>query len=144
MVTINKDQELYVVSHGGWNFCLGFDYALRQSQALTDWLGKHGVPVTANFERGTQKAYEDYQTLIDAASNICTNKKIRCDIELTPQLIGLEGKRVEVIDKHGEKRRFLVGKSTGWIPVHLEIAKITSSGGGTVTGAPFKSVKVIR
>lgn len=40
---------------------------------------------------------------------------------LTPQLIGLEGWRVEVLDAAGETRRFIVGRSTGWRPCHLEI-----------------------
>ena len=40
---------------------------------------------------------------------------------LSPQLIGLEGWRVEVSTRCGEKRRFYVGRSTGWKPCHLEI-----------------------
>ena len=68
----------------------------------------------------------------------------RCNADLTPQLVGLEGKRVEVVDRHGETRRFWVGKSTGWFPVHLEIARRDSSGGAAVTGAPFQSVRIVR
>lgn len=63
---------------------------------------------------------------------------------LTPQLIGMEGARVEVVDKHGETRRFWVGRSTGWIPCHLEIARTNSSGGPAVMGAPFSEIRVIR
>jgi len=48
---------------------------------------------------------------------------------LSPQLKGLEGYRVEVETTYGEKRRFIVGCSTGWKPIHLEIAKRNSTGG---------------
>jgi hypothetical protein len=49
---------------------------------------------------------------------------------LTDQLRGLEGWRVEVITTYGETRRFIVGRSTGWRPCHLEIARRNSTGGG--------------
>jgi hypothetical protein len=54
---------------------------------------------------------------------------------LTPQLIGLEGWRVEVVDMLDDDtqshsvRRFIVGKSTGWKPIHLEIPRRDSIGG---------------
>jgi len=54
---------------------------------------------------------------------------------LSPQLKGLEGYRVEVTDEEGEApRRFIVGRSTGWRPCHLEIASRRSSGGGAARG----------
>ncbi len=55
--------------------------------------------------------------------------ELRSDAGLSPQLIGLEGWRVEVETTYGETRRFIVGKSTGWIPCHLEIARRDSFGG---------------
>ena len=58
-------------------------------------------------------------------------------------MIGLENKRVEVVDAYGETRRFYVGKSTGYIPIHLEISRRNSSGGPAVTGTPFKSIRVV-
>lgn len=62
-----------------------------------------------------------------------------CPVDLSPQLIGLEGRRVEVETMDGRKHRFYVGKSTGWIPCHLEIARIDSTGG--VGASPeYKSV----
>jgi hypothetical protein len=67
----------------------------------------------------------------------------RCDAELSQQLTGLEGRRVEVVDQYGETRRFIVGRSTGWIPVHLEIKTRRSMGGSAVCGAPFKSVRLV-
>lgn len=48
---------------------------------------------------------------------------------MTPQLDGLEGWRVEVIDAYGAKRRFIVGRSTGWRPCHLELATSRSAAG---------------
>lgn len=51
---------------------------------------------------------------------------------LSPQLIGMEGWRVEVVDAEisgGQTRRFIVGKSTGWRPCHLEIHNRRSRGG---------------
>lgn len=49
--------------------------------------------------------------------------------KLTPQLVGLEGWRVEVLTVSGQRRRFIVGKSTGITPIHLELARRDSDGG---------------
>lgn len=57
-------------------------------------------------------------------------RELRSDSALTPQLIGLEGWRVEVLDHDGNTRRFLVGKSTGWVPCHIELHNIRCYGGG--------------
>lgn len=48
---------------------------------------------------------------------------------LTPQLTGLEGWRIEVMTVEGKVRRFIVGKSNGWRPCHLEIHNRRSRGG---------------
>lgn len=53
---------------------------------------------------------------------------------LSRQLVGLEGWRVEVITSYGETRRFIVGRSTGWQPCHLEIANRRSTGGSPAEG----------
>jgi hypothetical protein len=49
--------------------------------------------------------------------------------DLSPQLTGLEGWRVEAVTTYGETRRFYVGKSTGWRPCHLEVLTRRSRGG---------------
>lgn len=62
---------------------------------------------------------------------------------LTQQLIGLEGYRVEVESiMTGEKRRFIVGRSTGWIPCHIELSKRTSRGGVSAS-REYKSVRAL-
>ena len=118
---------------------------MTRYNAIAAWLRKEGLqqddlPPDA---RGTMRAYTAYRTLLDRAGSYCQRNKLRCPAELTPQLTGLEGKRVEVVDRHGERRRFIVGKSTGWLPIHLEIARRNSSGGPAVTGAPFQSVRIV-
>jgi hypothetical protein len=48
---------------------------------------------------------------------------------LSPQLTGLEGWRVEVETTYGETRRFIVGRSTGRVPCHLEVSRRSARGG---------------
>jgi hypothetical protein len=136
-VTLNAEQRLYVIPCGGGYSCLGFDVCDRQAKALALELGE----TWSNEEHitGTIETYNDYQALLARAR--ATGRRFTC--ELTKELIGLEGKRVEVVDCYGEKRRFYVGKSTGFIPIHLEILKSNSTGGGGVTGTPFKSIRVL-
>ena len=54
---------------------------------------------------------------------------LRSEDGLSPQLKGLEGMRVEVVTDYGETRRFIVGRSTGWIPCHIEVSRRSASGG---------------
>jgi hypothetical protein len=56
-------------------------------------------------------------------------EELRDNSGLSPQLVGVEGWRVEAIAKDGTKRRFIVGRSTGWRPCSLELARRNSSGG---------------
>ncbi len=144
-VGINAEQELYVIPCDDGYSCLSFDVLLSRYNATAAWLRSEGLqqddlPPEA---RGTMRAYTAYRTLLDRAAGYCQRNKLRCPTELTPQLTGLEGKRVEVVDSYGERRRFIVGKSTGWMPCHLEIGRRNSSGGPAVTGAPFQSVRIV-
>jgi hypothetical protein len=144
-VTIDTERKLYVLKHaGGYVTCYGFDNCEQKIQKLRSWLLSHGT-LSATDEQpiGTVGRYRQYEQLLQAAESICSEHNIRCNIDLTPQLIGLEGKRVEVVDCYGKKRRFNVGKSTGWMPCHLELHNRNSSGGGSVWGAPFTSVRVV-
>lgn len=143
---IDTERELYVLDHGSGYSCLGFDVLQERANGVVRWLKANNVPAVSIPEgwRGTAAAYELYDAAMKAGADLYKRTKRRCDAELTPQLIGHEGKRVEVVDKYGDTRRFIVGKSCGWCPCHLEIARRNSTGGGAVTGAPFKSVRFIR
>lgn len=61
---------------------------------------------------------------------------------LTPQLIGLEGWRVEVETTYGTTRRFIVGRSSGWIPCHLEM-RTTRSAGGMAAESTYRRITKI-
>jgi hypothetical protein len=137
-VTINNERELFVIKSGNGFSCLGFEVCRNKTERLSEELG-----VDISIKYGTIDAYGDYLKLLGIASQKYQENGWRSKSELVKELIGLEGKRVEVIDKFDEKRRFYVGKSTGWIPCHLEIKTKRSNGGGSVYGAPFKSVRVL-
>lgn len=149
-VTVNTDQRLYVIPCGGGYTCHGFDVVENELGNVGDWLAQHGerspwaTHPNATAQIGTPERYAFYRAVMEQAARFCERFGKRCEVSLTPQLVGLEGRCVEVVDKYGEKRRFQVGKSTGWMPIHLEVARRTPSGGGAVTGAPFQSVNIIR
>jgi len=65
--------------------------------------------------------------------------EVRSDAGLTPQLVGLEGWRVEVETDYDETRRFYVSRSTGWVPCHIEV-KTRRSYGGTGAEKHYKRV----
>jgi hypothetical protein len=138
--SINKEQSLYVMKCGDGFSCYGFDVLDRKARAVAAWCKV--IPPLA--DKGTPGHFEQCAAIMDAGARYAEKTRQRCNAELTPQLVGLEGKRVEVEDAHGERRRFWVGKSTGWMPCHLEIKNARSSGGPAVMGAPFKSIQVIK
>ncbi len=155
--SINKDQRLYVMKAGAGFTCYGFDVLNRKAAGVLQWLKSEGraaemvlgakrIDVTAldiPARVGTKKHFTACDKVIDAGRIYALAAGRRCDVELTPQLVGLEGRRVEVVDDAGITRRFIVGRSSGWMPCHIEIARRDSNGGPSVMGAPFKSVSVI-
>jgi hypothetical protein len=135
-ITINEEQKLYVFNIGNGFSCLGFDICENRKAKLAIELGKDILPT----KKGTIESYKEYDRLISIASEKNRKTGWKSKSELIPEFIGKEGERVEIVDQYGEKRRFYIGKSTGFIPCHLEILRSNSSGGGSVTGYPFKSL----
>ena len=139
-IHLNRKQRLFVLPvHGGGFTCLGFDICQQRMSGLATEMNVQPQP----HRKGTLSAYRAYRHLVELASQKNQESGWRSQSELTPELMGLEGKRVEVVDAYGETRRFYVGKSTGFIPCHLEICRRDSSGGPAVMGAPFKSVRTL-
>lgn len=127
---INRDQRLYVLKESGGFSCLGFDVCHKRTAAYAEWLKRPDLAPPPR--KGTAKAYRAYKAALAAVFERYKATGQRCPSELTPELIGLEGKRVCVTLPDGTQSRFIVGKSTGWVPIHLEIKRRDSSGGGAV------------
>lgn len=125
-ITINWGDELYVIEHDGGYSTLGFDVCLDRIQSYSNNLAREAPTVV----RGSLAAYDTMKNLETELRKQFEETGERAIALLSPQLAGIEGWRVEVIDEEGDKpRRFIVGKSTGPIPIHLELANRTSSGG---------------
>lgn len=123
--SINTDQGLYVIDSGTGYSCLGFAVAERTRQAVLAWME---VVDETPYALGTPAHYEAYVQAMDRGAEHARQTGRRCRADLTPQLVGLEGKRVEVTEPGAPTRRFIVGRSTGWMPCHLEIKRRDSSG----------------
>lgn len=136
-VTKSDEQELYVIPQGKGYSCLGYDVALNRLRAGYLELCEQMPTV----ERGSLEAYEALRTMENRFREMNRRSGYRARYELQSQLIGLEGKRVEVL-QDGRTRRFIVGKSVGPIPIHLEIARRDSTGGMGACG-PYDYVRVV-
>lgn len=126
----------YIIEHADHISCLGFDVTLdRIERIATELVGRHALPekyldTPPSPPRGSLEAYDTMQNLLQVLQRTCEREGVKALFDQTPQLMGLEGYRVEVVDSEGdEPRRFVVGRSTGWAPIHLEVSRRNSSGG---------------
>ena len=133
-VTLNKEHALYVIHCGDGYSCLGFDVLEQQYIALDTELKTVSVYTPEKpARRGTLRRYAQYRKLSANALthyNV-TGHKLQCF--LTPELIGNEGHRVQVTHQYPggaiETARFIVGRSTGHLPIHLAIPRRDSNSG---------------
>jgi hypothetical protein len=135
-VTCNDEQSLYVVDHGDYVDTLGYDVcAERTERILAELVGRLKVDEKwldemPDVNRGTVEGWNLYMTVLEMLKLACEEADEQAVYSQTPQLMGLEGWRVEVKDtRDSAARRFIVGKSTGWAPCHLEILRSNSTGG---------------
>lgn len=136
VVTVNNEQRLFVIPCSNGYSCLGFDVLSDKCKALR----KEMELPESTFLTGTIEAYNEYAETVNLARK--TGKRYSC--ELHPKLIGLEGFRVQC-EIYGEKVRFNVGKSTGFMPCHLQINNARSLGGFAISPtAEIKNLVVIR
>lgn len=155
LASINHTERLYTMDCGTGYSCYGFDVLDKKARAVLQWIGMN-IPLVDGYEikrivremetfpaMGTAEHYTTCMEILTRGSQLGTSTGKRCDIELVPALIGLEGKRVEC-DYFGERIRFWVGKSTGWMPVHLRIKTSRSTGGEALFADEVSNVRVIK
>lgn len=161
-VRLNADYPgggLYVIKCGGGVSCLGFARAGYLAEAVRNWIEDEsngeapelaglyldGGTVYATSDAGTPAGYDFYMAAMKAGSEFNRRTGRRCPAELSPELTGKEGHRVRVLDCDGQEvSRFWVGRSTGWMPCHLEIARTDSHGGGAVYIPDAGRVETVR
>jgi hypothetical protein len=140
-ITLNKESRLYNIHCQDGYSCLGFEVLEKRMAALGEELQIIIEPV----EAGTVDRYNQYQKLIEVAAGRNKLNGWRSQSELTPELIGLEGKKVKVTHKwpsgETETVQFIVGKSTGFIPCHLELESKNPNSGGAVCLGEIISVE---
>lgn len=137
-ITLNHDQQLFVIHTGNGYTCLGFKVCNDRIEKLCSELNITAVNTTI----GTVDQYQTYTELVDIVRRKNVETGWRSSSELNPKLIGLEGKKIECT-YFGERKRFTVGKSTGFIPCHL-ILKTSNSHGGEAVLSDSKYIKNIR
>lgn len=144
-MTINMVQKLFIIPAGDGFSTLGFSNCYQTCCGLASELGGH-IPVPPNYEdaKEMEALYAYYLQLMEKGHKRHLASGWRSQVHLHHQLQGLEGHRVEVEEDDGEKRRFLVGRSTGWMPCHIELKSVRSSDGCSAGTRPYRSVKVIK
>lgn len=139
---VNVELGLYYLRAGNGCSSLGFDYADKQLRAVATWLGRPDL-APSTLVKGTEAHLAAYQATMAAGAEHHKQTGELCPDDLTPALVSLVGRRVEVTDQDGTRRRFWVGKSTGWMPVHLEIHNRRSTGGCAVYLPETSTVRVV-
>jgi hypothetical protein len=152
--SINEEQGVYVMPCGSGFSCYGFDVLDRKARAVLLWIVEetNGRALTLQEREalprgfptpGTAEHFAACADVMDKGAKFNARTGKRCPAELVPALIGLEGARVEAT-VFGERVRFNVGRSTGWMPAHLQIHNARSHGGGALIADSVKDVRVIR
>jgi hypothetical protein len=118
---------------------LGFDVVYERLNKLATELG---LSVVSKY-RGTMKMLSEYNNVVNVVKERHLNSGFKSKTGLYQPFIGHEGRRVEVFYHDGSSARFYIGRSTGWIPCHLEIKQSNSTGGGSVCGSLIKSFRFL-
>lgn len=156
LLSIDTEHRLYVTPSGKGTTCYGWDVLDKKARAVASWLVGLDTPnkdaqramVTwlAGLDRnppGTAEHFQVCENILNRAQIHCSVFGGLCPAELVPALVGLEGRRVEA-DYFGERIRFQVGRSTGWMPVHIRLHNARSRSGEGLLAAHVKNVRVTR
>ena len=137
--------------------CLGLEICVQKLHRLTKelaGLGEYGKTATVISAEQMQQEQQrnpldTYYSLLETQNRAFVRHKRtgwRSKTGLSKQLTGLEGRVVEVVPEGGDydqRRTFIVGKTGGWIPCHLEIEDSSEDGGGSADRR-YHSVRLIK
>ncbi|URA07263.1 hypothetical protein Seregon_BL70068 [Xanthomonas phage Seregon] len=152
--SINTEQRVYVMPCGDGFSCYGFDVLDRKARAVQWWLETEAAPgdelrdarrmldAIGAHAVGTAEHFAACAQMMERGAQFAAQTGKRCPAELVPAFIGREGERVEC-DYYGERVRFYIGKSTGWMPAHLRIRTRRSSGGEALSASAISNIRFI-
>ena len=151
-ITVNESARLYVSPCGSGHTYHGFDVVERLISRLTAEGLQIAPPlirpignIDPHSKPGTVERYQYYRALCNEGNARNALSGWRSAAALTPELIGREGRRVEITHQwesgETETVRFKVGKSTGWMPCHLQLANSRSHGGPAVCLGKILSIR---
>lgn len=152
--SINDAQRLYVIQYPTYVGTYGFEYLDRKARGVAEWIRTPGKAIPqAVADRlpnpyewpapGTRAHFKYCMRILDAGARYAALTGERCPAELDPRLIGMEGCRVESTAPDGTRARFIVGKSSGWLPCHLQLPRRDSRAGGPVYLPPGATVRMV-
>lgn len=124
----NDRQRFFIIPEGDGYSCLGFDVCERKRIAVLKWLGIEADSVPL----GSFQQFASYRIAMRRGAAYAKQTGQRCPAELIPEFIGREHERVEITTPDGERSEFYIGKSSGWMPCHIEIKTRRSDGGAQV------------
>ena len=139
LIRIDRTRKLYVLKCGAGVSCLGFEFAEKRRKSVLQWIGID----PEHMRTGTKRHYSAYVEAMRLGMDHHNKTGQRCEAELIPALRGLEGKRVEVTTPDGSRNRFYIGRSTGWLPCHLEVKTRRSTGGAAAYIPDGSTVTVV-
>lgn len=138
LVRIDHESRLYVHREGAGTSCYGFDVLDRKARAVGAWLAEQTQNLDAARAArtwldllgapGSEDHFAVCANIMERAQIHCGVFQVRCSVDTAPALRGLEGWRVSAV-VNGERRRFIVGISTGWLPCHVARHNVRSRGG---------------
>lgn len=146
LYSINRAQGLYVIRSGSGYSCYGFANLDRKARAVRDWWYSRprntGRFIPELPEPGTVEHFAACADILERGAEYNRTTGERCPAELCPQLIGLEGRRVSAL-YFGERVRFNVGKSTGWLPCHIRLHNRAAQGGEGLFADRLSDVHIV-
>jgi hypothetical protein len=137
-VTVGENGNFIIPAGPGYSTHRSFDSVQKDIALYAAEIGRPDL-IPGPDKYGTVDQWDAYQAALDVVRK--SGRKLNCN--LVPELVGKEGKHVEVTDAKGKKRTFYVGKTTGIAPVHLAMHNRNSTGGDPIRSSEVVGVRIL-